>query len=75
MKKEFTEEELRRLGNDINQALGMMGHLKRDHSSAKVTFDLDTRRVSVTYPVTKDGKKVHEFLKETGAILSPSHLT
>jgi len=64
MKEKLDIHEIQQLIQDLTVAKGAMESLAAQHTSAKVTFDLKDKRISVTYPLPKDSQRVHKFIKE-----------
>jgi hypothetical protein len=62
MKEDLTDFELRALAQDIEYGLGMMASLAAKNPTAKITFNIATKRVSVTFALPKDSVKIKAFV-------------
>lgn len=64
MKPELELYELESVAREIQYAIEMMKPMIGRHSSAKITYNFDKKRVSVAYPLPKDSLRIEAFVKE-----------
>lgn len=66
MKDWLKIDELRSMQRDIGYAISMMEQCQAQHPTAKVSYELATKRVNISYPLPSDfdPKKTKAFLEE-----------